>query len=215
MTAADVIKLIDHIADIFHDARGLLSSLDRDIGDGDHGVAMDVGWAAVQSAVHQLEQPRLSDVFRAAGDAFLDKVGATVGPLYATMFLAIGKLVRDKDVLTDGDVGPIFRIAVESLQKRGKANVGDKTMMDVWIPALQAFQENERKGLQAAALAAATAGRSGAERTKDMVAVKGRASYLGQRSVGHVDPGAQSALILLESVIEWIRAKEGEADAGR
>lgn len=211
MTAKDVIELLCYVAEKMGAAKDELSGLDRDIGDGDHGLTMDIGWQAIKRAIGELDGPTLHEVFQTAGRTFLRAVGATVGPLYGGMFLAVAKVSQGKTCLTKDDVGVVFRTAVESLQKRGQAEIGDKTMMDVWLPALWAFENFKGEAMEAG-FAALTAGQKGLEHTKELEARKGRASRLGGRSVGHVDPGAQSAYILLEAVVMWIaREKEGVA----
>jgi dihydroxyacetone kinase-like protein len=205
MTENDLIALLDYLAKEIHDSRESLSALDRDIGDGDHGVTMDIGWRAIQKEIHELKQPNFYEIFQGAGRSFLRHVGATVGPLYATMFFALAKLTRDHEILTTQDAGALFTTAVEALQQRSKAEVGDKTMMDVWIPALEAFQRALSQGPNEAATAALMAAEKGVNTTKDLTARKGRASHLGHRTVGHIDPGAQSAWILLRSTITWLR----------
>ena len=200
--------MLDYVGEAIHSARDQLSALDRDIGDGDHGVSMDIGWRAIHESIHALCQPSVSDVFGTAGSSFLQSVGATVGPLYATMFYALGKASQNKEVLTGLDAEPLFAAAISALKRRSKAEIGDKTMMDVWIPALDAFEGAMGRGVAEAAAAALAAGENGLHYTKDLAAGKGRASHLGDRSIGHVDPGAQSAWILLRSVVTWIQEQQ-------
>lgn len=184
-------------------ARDELSALDRAIGDGDHGVTMAIGWTAVQEAVDALEAPDMATVFRTAGQAFLQAVGATVGPLYATGLLDMAQWCRDHETLESSDALPLFAAFVGGLSRRGRAVVGQKTMMDTWLPAYQAFEAGWSHGATTAARDALQAGAAGCRATEAMKAGTGRAGRLGERSRGHQDPGAQSAYLLLETTIHW------------
>lgn len=178
-----------------------LSDLDGAIGDADHGITMALGFAAVTSAINKLEIDRVppSDIFLTAANAFLDAVGASTGPLYASGFRkAANALKHDEQLFQKGQVAMLEAIA-QGIRDRGKGERGDKTMLDAWIPAAEAAVGAHAKGLLVADMwqAIVSAAATGATSTRSMVAAKGRAARLGERSLGHTDPGAASAVIIL------------------
>jgi dihydroxyacetone kinase-like protein len=180
-----------------------LCRLDGLIGDADHGIAMALGFGAAQGAVEALgPEADPTAVLNAAAKAFLNAVGASSGPLYATALMRAGAAVKGKVVLEDDDVVAMVQAMATGIRDRGKASPGDKTMLDAWAPAAAAAAAARAAGQDRAACldAAVAAARVGAEATRDMVASKGRAERLGQRAVGHVDPGAASAALVIEAI---------------
>ncbi|NND90345.1 MAG: dihydroxyacetone kinase subunit L, partial [Granulosicoccus sp.] len=193
------------IADSMHEHRDWLSSLDGVIGDGDHGVTMDIGWTAVASTLKSLEPGHdIGSISRLVGNTFLDAVGASCGPLYASGFLNAAKLLGDRLALDNQGMVDFISAMAEGIQLRGKAEAGDKTMVDAWLPA----RDQARQALVTGAdtetcLRAALSGaEQGREATAGMVAVRGRSSKLGDRSLGHIDPGAASACLMLSAILE-------------
>jgi dihydroxyacetone kinase-like protein len=183
--------------------RDELCRLDGVIGDADHGIAMALGFGAARDAVVAMEP--LSEptaVLNMAAKAFLNAVGASSGPLYATALMRAGAAVKGKAVLDDGDVVAMLKAITIGIRDRGKAEPGEKTMLDAWAPAAVAAGVAEGAGADLAGCldAAVAAARQGAEATKAMVASKGRAERLGSRSLGHVDPGAASAVLVIEAM---------------
>ncbi|QFY63997.1 dihydroxyacetone kinase subunit L (plasmid) [Rhizobium grahamii] len=181
-----------------------LCELDGVIGDADHGIAMELGFSAAAKAVAALD-PATSDptaVFNTAAKSFLSAVGASSGPLYATAFMRAGAAVKGKPSLTDGDMIDAFEAMAKGIQDRGKAEPGEKTMVDAWAPAAAAARSAQLEGkpLVACLEAALDAATKGAEATKDMIAAKGRSSRLGDRVIGHMDPGAASAVVLIDTI---------------
>ena len=162
-----------------------LTTLDQAIGDGDHGINMKRGFEAVAADTAVLCAKPWPDFLKSVGTTLVMKVGGASGPLYGTLFMAMGKELPEDPGLAD--LTRAFRAAIQAVQARGKAERGHKTMLDVLIPVAEALEsgihENER--IAAAAHAAA-------EATKPIKAVRGRASFLGDRSIGHMDPGARS-----------------------
>jgi dihydroxyacetone kinase-like protein len=185
--------------------RNYLTALDAAIGDADHGANMDRGFAA---AVEKLaENPPGSDtgaVFRLTGMALLSTVGGASGPLYGTFFVRMGKASESKTDLSLGDWADALDAGVEGVAFRGRAEAGDKTMLDALLPARDALRKAARDGSELAAglAAGAAAAEEGMRATTPMVAKKGRASYLGERSAGHQDPGATSAYLLLKAAAD-------------
>jgi phosphoenolpyruvate---glycerone phosphotransferase subunit DhaL len=184
-------------------SRDELCRLDGVIGDADHGIAMALGFAAARDAVAAMEP--LSEptaVLNMAAKAFLNAVGASSGPLYATALMRAGAAVKGKAALEDADVVAMLQAMAVGIRDRGKVEPGEKTMLDAWAPAALAAAEAQAAGRDLAGCldAAAAAAREGAEATRGMVATKGRAERLGERAVGHVDPGAASAAVVIEAM---------------
>ncbi|HEV7253042.1 MAG TPA: dihydroxyacetone kinase subunit DhaL [Mesorhizobium sp.] len=206
VTAKQLIALFEAIATRVETEKDRLSELDGAIGDGDHGVSMSIGFSAVTDALSRLEDPDPAAVFNAAARSFLNAVGASAGPLYATAFMRAGAAAKGHAVLDrDGFARALLAMA-QGVRERGKAEPGEKTMVDAWAPAAEAAQAALDRGepLGAILTAAAAAAREGAEATKAMLATKGRASRLGERSIGHMDPGAASAALIVGTVADTI-----------
>lgn len=206
MTTVDATALramIAAIAEAMAANRDELCRLDGLIGDADHGIAMDLGFGAARGAVDALgSDAGPTAMLNAAAKAFLNAVGASSGPLYATAMMRAGAAVTGKVVLDDDDVVAMLQAMATGIRDRGKASPGDKTMLDAWAPAAEAAAAARAsgQGLAVCLEAAAAAARSGAEATRGMVAARGRAERLGQRAVGHLDPGAVSAALVIEAM---------------
>jgi phosphoenolpyruvate---glycerone phosphotransferase subunit DhaL len=203
-TTARLIQMFNAIARAIEADKDRLSALDGVIGDADHGVTMDMGFAAVTQALAGLDPATTepTQVFNVAAKSFLNAVGASSGPLYATAFMRAGAAVKGRASLDrDAMVAAVAAMA-QGIQDRGKAERGEKTMVDAWLPAAEALRAAavEGQSLQACLRAAAKAAEAGAEATKAMLASKGRASRLGERVLGHMDPGAASAVVILDAM---------------
>ncbi|AYG68927.1 MULTISPECIES: dihydroxyacetone kinase subunit DhaL [unclassified Rhizobium] len=201
VTTEDLKALFVRIAEAMTREKDRLCELDGVIGDADHGIAMELGFAAAAKAVSELD-PATADptlVFNTAAKSFLNAVGASSGPLYATALMRAGAGAKGKTSLNDDDMIEIFSAFTKGIQDRGKAEVGEKTMVDAWVPAAAACRAARDQGLSLAECLAAglRAGEAGAEATKDMIASKGRSSRLGERALGHMDPGAASAVVII------------------
>lgn len=177
-----------------------LCDLDAAIGDGDHGANMTRGFHAVIAKLGTPADP--SALFKTVGMTLISTVGGASGPLYGSMFLDMGKAAAGKPALGAADWAEVLAAGVNGVASRGKAQPGEKTMLDALIPAAAAAKT--APNLTAALKAAAQAAEQGAEATVPMLATKGRASYLGERSIGHADPGATSAALLLLSLAEAV-----------
>lgn len=200
MTGDDVKAMFLAMADAMDAARDELCTLDGVIGDADHGVAMSGGFGAVRSALTDLDAPTPTEVFNTSAKAFLNTVGASSGPLYATAFMRAGAAMKGKETLADDDAPLIVTAMADGIAHRGKAERGDKTMLDAWGPAADAAEAALGQPAASVMRAAATAAKAGAEATSDMQAKLGRAARLGARSLGHPDPGATSAAMLLDAM---------------
>ncbi|MDY6076235.1 dihydroxyacetone kinase subunit DhaL [Mobiluncus sp.] len=181
-----------------------LTELDSPIGDADHGTNMARGMAAAVEP-EALDQPDLGALFKKVGMTLVSKVGGTSGPLYGTFFMRAGKEAGASTEIEDAAFGAVLRAGLQGVIERGKAELEDKTMVDALTPALDAFDAAVGGGLAGAAAAAAEAAEKGADATVDMLAKKGRASYLGERSIGHRDPGATSSQYLLQALAAVIK----------
>lgn len=178
-----------------------LCKLDGAIGDGDHGITMDIGWRAVADRLRAdaSDTQTISEMFDLAADAFLNAVGASVGPLYASAFQAAARALVDRLNLDPRATSRWIEAMADGIEARGKANAGDKTMVDAWRPAADAarFAAGSAQSSSAVLQAAADAAQAGAVATKDMVGAKGRSRTLGERAIGHADPGAVSSAMIL------------------
>ncbi|MBC1472766.1 dihydroxyacetone kinase ADP-binding subunit DhaL1 [Listeria seeligeri] len=170
----------------------LLSDLDQAIGDGDHGINMARGLSELKKAFADKEPTDLKEVFKTAGMTMVSKVGGASGPLYGTAFLNMSKAVESETIDSVG-LTKVIEAGLEGIEKRGKSHAGEKTMIDVWEPVVHALhQEDLTDDVVDAAL----------QKTKDLKATKGRASYLGERSIGHLDPGAYSSALLFHAMLQ-------------
>jgi dihydroxyacetone kinase-like protein len=181
-----------------------LSQLDAAIGDADHGVNLDRGFQAVSSKLSTVEDKDIGTVFKTVGMTLVTTVGGASGPLYGTFFIQMGSSTTGKMELTLIDWLDALDAGVDGVMTRGKANLGDKTMIDTLLPAVGALRlaADEQTDLSYALAACKAAAGSGMRSTIPLIARKGRASYLGERSVGHQDPGATSAYLLFETAAE-------------
>ncbi|CRK59002.1 Phosphoenolpyruvate-dihydroxyacetone phosphotransferase, ADP-binding subunit DhaL [Alloactinosynnema sp. L-07] len=194
--AAAVAAAVRAAAAVITEYRDELVRLDQAIGDGDHGENLKRGFGFVVAALDQSTPDTPAGVLKLVATTLISKVGGAAGPLYGTAFLRASTAVGAAPELTPELVAAALRAGLEGVVARGKAEVGDKTMVDALAPAADAAQGDTVAAVLAAAAKAAEAG---AEATVPLVARKGRASYLGERSAGHLDPGARSASLLLRS----------------
>jgi dihydroxyacetone kinase-like protein len=208
INAAGLRSIFQAIGDAIESDKGRLSELDGVIGDADHGVTMSIGFTAVNEALAKLDAGAdPTTVFNTAAKSFLNAVGASSGPLYGTAFMRAGAAVKGKATIDRDALADCIAAMAKGMQDRGKAERGEKTMMDAWLPAADAIQAAKARGDDAVACleAAVAAAAEGAEATKAMLATKGRASRLGERALGHMDPGAASAVTILRAMTEAVR----------
>ena len=199
VSKATVTELIKNIAGAIHENRQFLTDLDAAIGDGDHGINMSRGFDAVMGKLPAAEGKDIGFLLKTVGMTLVSTVGGASGPLYGTAFMKMGALLGGKEELSDEDIIAAFKEAVGGIKLRGHAERGEKTMLDALEPALDELEAGfaagtPHKDVWAKAVAAAEAG---IEYTKTIIATKGRASYLGERSIGHQDPGATSVTLML------------------
>jgi phosphoenolpyruvate---glycerone phosphotransferase subunit DhaL len=204
ITAADVRAWIGAYANTIAEHRVELVRLDTAIGDGDHGTNMDRGMRAAVEKLEATDGDDIGVLLKAVGMALVSKVGGAAGPLYGTLFLQLGMASAGRSELDLAGWGAALDAGVKGVQARGKAEPEDKTMIDALLPALEALRAAEAEGasLGDALRRSADAAEEGMKATIPLEARKGRASYLGPRSVGHQDPGATSTHLLLEAAAE-------------
>jgi dihydroxyacetone kinase-like protein len=176
-----------------------LVRLDTAIGDGDHGTNMDRGMRKALEKVEALDSDDIGAMLKAVGMALVSTVGGAAGPLYGTLFMQMGSAAGGKSELDVAGWTAALEAGIKGVQARGKAEREDKTMVDALLPALEALQSADGADETAALTASADAAEEGMKATIPLVARKGRASYLGERSAGHQDPGATSTHLLLRS----------------
>jgi phosphoenolpyruvate---glycerone phosphotransferase subunit DhaL len=200
----DVLRWLSVLQEVFAENRQQLTDLDAAVGDGDFGISLDRGFTAVQAELSANPPADIRSVFQHVAGILIRTMGGTAGPLLGTFFLRAGAASADKAELAPADVVALFQAGVEGLQQRGKAALGDKTMLDALLPAVDAMRGALEAGSGLADILerGAAAAEAGMRATKTMQARKGRASYLGDRSVGHQDPGATAAHLLLKAAAE-------------
>jgi dihydroxyacetone kinase-like protein len=201
---ATVVAWIRRFAEEIAEQRAELVRLDSAIGDGDHGTNMDRGMRKVMEKLDASDGDDIGASLKSVGMALVSSVGGAAGPLYGTLFLQMGSTTGGAATLDTAGLTQALEAGLRGVQARGKAEPGDKTMVDALVPAVEALHRAEADGVavgEAARLAAAAA-EEGMKATISMEARKGRASYLGPRSVGHQDPGATSSYLLLRSAAE-------------
>jgi phosphoenolpyruvate---glycerone phosphotransferase subunit DhaL len=205
----DALEWIKACANILGENRDYLTQLDAAIGDADHGANMDRGFKAVIGKVPEMADKDIGTAFKTVGMTLLSTVGGAGGPLYGTFFIQAGMKTAGKMELTLEDWTAAMEAALAGIIMRGKAELGDKTMVDALTPALEALKQavQENLPMHQALQNSAEAARAGMEGTIPLVARKGRASYLGERSAGHQDPGATSSYLILKTAAEtWANA---------
>ena len=204
MNTIDAGQLRDMIAAMAQrigDEREYLNRLDAAVGDGDHGTAISTAFAAAVEDIAALAEPTLGDIWLTTAKVLMNRMGGASGAIFGTFFLKGVALLRDTDRLSKAEMGGLLGAGLNGVKVRGRANVGDKTMVDALEPAVTAFAAAE--DYAAAWKAAAAAARAGAESTRELVAGQGRAKYLGERAKGHIDPGAWTIALMFEAIDAW------------
>jgi len=194
-------KWVDQFAALVNENREYLTSLDSAIGDADHGANMARGMTAAREAIEAAQPTSCGALLSKVGMTLVSTTGGASGPLFGTFFLRMGSVLGDSAEASPEQLGSSLRAGLEGIVARGRAEPGDKTMYDALAPAVDAFEKAvaHHGGLRPAAQQASAAAAAGRDATKAMLARKGRASYLGERSVGHIDPGAASIALLFDA----------------
>jgi phosphoenolpyruvate---glycerone phosphotransferase subunit DhaL len=204
----DTLAVVQAMAAAMEENRKHLTKLDSEIGDGDHGNNMHRGFQAALERLEGMEVQTPADVLKAVSTALVGKVGGAAGPLYGTAFLRASTSLSGKEDLSSEDVAEAMEAALGGVKQRGKAEEGDKTMIDALAPAVAAAKEaaSSGKGVGEVSREAAEAAGEGSEATVPLTARRGRASYLGERAAGHMDPGARSTYLLLDAAARALGA---------
>ena len=198
------VEILEKIGDKIIEEKDFLTELDRPIGDNDHGINMAKGFTEVKKKLPAMTEQDLGTIFKTTGMTLVSTVGGSSGPLYGTAFMKMGMALTAKKEMTFEEFLAAFKAGVEGVGQRGHSTTEEKTMLDAMVPAMNAmeaaFQENQ--DAKAAVEAGVKAAQAGVEHTKELIATKGRASYVGERGIGHQDPGATSFLFMLQTAAE-------------
>ncbi len=208
ITKEEILAWLHRYREVLAENKEYLTELDAAIGDADHGINMDRGFGAVEKKLDGVAEKDIGTILKTVGMTLVSTVGGAGGPLYGTFFLKAGMTLSGKNELSAEDMVAALNAAIEGVKMRGKATTGEKTMLDALVPALEAMQKTIADGgdIHAALEAATAAAEEGMKATIPMLATKGRASYLGERSIGHQDPGATSSWLMLKTAAETIGA---------
>ena len=210
LSQTQILQWLQAYATEIEQNKAYLTELDAAIGDADHGINMVRGFKKVSAQLPTLTDKDISSILKAVSMTLISSIGGASGPLYGTWFLRASTAVVGKQELTDQDVLELLQAGLDGVVQRGKAQLGDKTMVDVLSPAVNAFGQavGENKGTLEGMQQAVAAAQKGLQETIPMQAKKGRASYLGKRSVGHQDPGGTSAYLMLKSLLGVLESSE-------
>ena len=202
MNTKTILEILSKMHTKLEEEKDFLTELDNAIADGDHGINMSKGFAAVELKLESLSDKSIGDVLKTVGMTLVSAVGGSAGPLYGTAFMKAGMVMADKTEMDINDFIACMKAAVDGVMTRGRSVQGEKTMLDAMIPALNAMEKANSEGKPAKTVVetGVAAAFDGVEYTKTIAATKGRASYIGDRSIGHKDPGAVSFTFLLDVV---------------
>ncbi len=206
----DLKAMVLAIAARIADSRERLNRLDAALGDGDHGASISGAFELAASEVADLPDPKPSEIWLTTAQSLMNGMGGASGALFGTLFLKGGAAIRGKERLVKADLNQLWAASLAGVKARGKAEIGDKTMVDALEPAVLAFAANDN--IADAWAAAAEAASNGAESTRALIARQGRAKYLGERGIGHQDPGATTIALMFEALDNyWREMTNGKA----
>lgn len=202
MNSAKLIEILNQIGEKIIEQKDYLTELDRPIGDNDHGINMAKGFNEVEKKIATLADKDIGTILKTAGMALVSTVGGSSGPLYGTAYMKMGMTLNGKMEITFDDFLAAFKMGIDGVMQRGRSTVEEKTMLDAMVPAYEAMKVSWEKDadVKVALDAGAAAAEAGCEHTKELIATKGRASYVGERGIGHQDPGATSFLFMIQVV---------------
>ncbi|WP_077328702.1 dihydroxyacetone kinase subunit DhaL [Virgibacillus siamensis] len=208
-SACEFIHFFNSVADKMEDNKDYLCELDRKLGDGDHGVTMSIGWQAVDEKLkgELVNEEDCGKINMIVGKTFLNAVGSSVGPLYATGFMRGAKIIKGKTVVDDRALIDYWIAFGKGVQERGQAKKGDKTMVDTFVPFVDALETGREEDFLHVFQKAVVSAEEGMNHTKELISKKGRSSRLGDRSIGVQDPGATSAYLILAAFYDFVESK--------
>jgi dihydroxyacetone kinase-like protein len=208
VTKDQIVKWLENSAAVLNENKDYLTQLDSAIGDADHGTNMARGFKKVIEKLPTVADKDIGNILKTTGMTLISSVGGASGPLYGTFFMRSGMAMAAKEELNNEDLLKLLEAGVEGIVQRGRAQLEDKTMIDAWYPALDALREAVANGSSTTdILKAGVAGaEAGMKATIPLQARKGRASYLGERSIGHQDPGATSSYLMLNALLETVNS---------
>jgi dihydroxyacetone kinase-like protein len=204
LTITEATTMFLHVAARMQESEDLLTQADKAVGDGDHGIGMARGFAAVQAKLEAAPPGTVAELLKTTGMALITSVGGASGVIFGTLFRGGARNMGAETVFNSGTLACMLVDGLAAVQERGRAKPGDKTMVDALAPAAAAAAELAAAPLHQALPSAAEAARLGLEKTKEMVAATGKAMALGPRALGHVDPGALSMVLILEAMVEYV-----------
>jgi len=209
ITKEDIIEWLKTTAVVLEKNAQYLTELDSPIGDADHGFNMNRGFKKIMSKLPQVEDNDIGTILKAVGMALITSVGGAGGPLYGTFYMDAGKAVAGKIKLSTNDLIALLNAGLKGVVRIGKTNLGDKTMVDAIHPAVEVIRKTlaNNKDVIKALHCMTDAAYKGMKDTIPMLAKKGRASYLGERSIGHQDPGATSSYLILKTLLDTIESR--------
>ncbi|BFK80955.1 dihydroxyacetone kinase subunit DhaL [Clostridium baratii] len=204
MDSKKVIEILIKVSEKIDKNKEYLTELDAAIGDGDHGLNMSKGFNAVSDKLKAEEDDNIGNILKKTGMTLVSNVGGASGPLYGTAFMKASMALKDKNEIDINDFLSALKLALEGIKSRGKSTEGEKTMIDALSPAIKSMEDSIKNGDSYIEVLekGKDAALEGVEFTKTIKATKGRASYLGDRSIGHQDPGATSCFYILETIYE-------------
>lgn len=207
LTRTQIVNWLYHCGVIFTTESDFLTGLDREIGDADHGLNMHRGFSKVVEKLPSIADKDIGFILKNTGMVLLSSVGGASGPLFGTFFIRAAQVTQAHQSLTLDELYQMIRDGAEGVISRGKAEPGDKTMCDVWLPVVDSLRQSceQKLSVQAALEAASQQAEAAAQSTITMQARKGRASYLGERSIGHQDPGATSVMFMMQMLAQASR----------
>lgn len=200
-----VLEIVEKVADVINQEKDYLSELDRVIGDSDHGVNLSRGFQKLIEEKESLKNLNYSDFFNRIAMVLISNVGGASGAIYGTGLMKVAQSLKGKEKLDLDAVIIASDAMLAGIKMRGKAEAGEKTMLDTIVPSVEALKQNKDKELSVILKNVESAAKNGMESTKDMLATKGRASYLGERSIGHIDPGAMSSYLIIKTICENLK----------
>lgn len=204
------VGLIEALNTTYMQQRDLLNALDSALGDGDHGTSLSAAFAEASAQAAALPQPAPSTVLRVTADSLMNRMGGSSGALYGTLFLRASLSMTGKADASAADWAALMTAGLEGVRQRGKADAGDKTMIDALTPAVAALRAHAQADIAVALSQAAAAAHAGAQATAQMVARHGRAKFSGERSLGHIDAGAMSVALMFETIAAYAKGQHND-----